>query len=112
MSQEYDRRDFIKYSSRARPKNPFVGNAKQVADGLEEWFETRACDGFARLHDVIHPVDVIDVQRTEVQNLHSDGSQRNEQRARPRAAGDRAARSSPSFALCWLISLFLGLFES
>ena len=39
-------RDFIKYSRRARPNKPFVGGAKEVADGLEEWFSTGVCDGF------------------------------------------------------------------
>jgi FMN-dependent oxidoreductase (nitrilotriacetate monooxygenase family) len=39
-------RDFITYSRRARPNKPFVGGPKEVADGLEEWFSTRVCDGF------------------------------------------------------------------
>ena len=39
-------RDFIKFSRRARPNKPFIGGPKEVADGLEEWFATRACDGF------------------------------------------------------------------
>jgi FMN-dependent oxidoreductase (nitrilotriacetate monooxygenase family) len=39
-------RDFVKFSSRARPNKPFVGGAKEVADGLEEWFSTGICDGF------------------------------------------------------------------
>ena len=39
-------RDFVKFSSRARPNKPFVGGAKEVADGLEEWFTTGICDGF------------------------------------------------------------------
>jgi alkanesulfonate monooxygenase SsuD/methylene tetrahydromethanopterin reductase-like flavin-dependent oxidoreductase (luciferase family) len=39
-------RDFVKYSSRARPNKPFVGGPKEVADGLEEWFSTGVCDGF------------------------------------------------------------------
>ncbi len=39
-------RDFVKFSSRARPNKPFVGGAKEVADGLEEWFTTGVCDGF------------------------------------------------------------------
>ena len=41
-------RDFINITHRGtfhdHPR--FVGNAKEVADGLEEWFSTRACDGF------------------------------------------------------------------
>jgi FMN-dependent oxidoreductase (nitrilotriacetate monooxygenase family) len=39
-------REFVKFSSRARPNKPFVGGAKEVADGLEEWFSTGICDGF------------------------------------------------------------------
>jgi alkanesulfonate monooxygenase SsuD/methylene tetrahydromethanopterin reductase-like flavin-dependent oxidoreductase (luciferase family) len=39
-------RDFVKFSSRARPNKPFVGGPKEVADGLEEWFTTGVCDGF------------------------------------------------------------------
>ena len=39
-------RDFVKFSSRARPNKPFVGGAKEVADGLEEWITTGVCDGF------------------------------------------------------------------
>ena len=39
-------REFVKFSARARPNKPFVGSAKDVADGLEEWFSTGICDGF------------------------------------------------------------------
>jgi FMN-dependent oxidoreductase (nitrilotriacetate monooxygenase family) len=39
-------RDFMKYSGRGRPHIPFVGGPKEIADGLEEWFSTGACDGF------------------------------------------------------------------
>src|SRR6185437_10013 len=39
-------RDFVKFSSRARPNKPFIGGPKEVADGLEEWFSTGVCDGF------------------------------------------------------------------
>jgi FMN-dependent oxidoreductase (nitrilotriacetate monooxygenase family) len=41
-------RDFINITKRGtfhdHPR--FVGSPKDVADGLEEWFSTRACDGF------------------------------------------------------------------
>ena len=41
-------RDFIEITRRGtfhdHPR--FVGSAKDVADGLEEWFVNRACDGF------------------------------------------------------------------
>ncbi len=39
-------RDFVKFSRRARPRNPIVGGPKEVADGLEALFCGRACDGF------------------------------------------------------------------
>jgi alkanesulfonate monooxygenase SsuD/methylene tetrahydromethanopterin reductase-like flavin-dependent oxidoreductase (luciferase family) len=39
-------RDFVKFSHRARPNQPFVGGPKEVADGLEEWFTSGVCDGF------------------------------------------------------------------
>jgi FMN-dependent oxidoreductase (nitrilotriacetate monooxygenase family) len=41
-------RDFVQFSGRAtlREFPNFVGSAKQVADGLEEWFSGGACDGF------------------------------------------------------------------
>jgi FMN-dependent oxidoreductase (nitrilotriacetate monooxygenase family) len=41
-------RDFITYSGRGtlRELPRFIGTPKTVADGLEEWFTTGACDGF------------------------------------------------------------------
>ena len=39
-------RDFIHISGRGRPHNAFVGGPKEVADQMEEWFTTGACDGF------------------------------------------------------------------
>ncbi|MCH9673427.1 MAG: LLM class flavin-dependent oxidoreductase [Gammaproteobacteria bacterium] len=44
-------RDFVKFSSRARPRNPIVGGPKEVADGLQQMFEERACDGFVLAAD-------------------------------------------------------------
>ena len=46
-------RDFIKFSSRARPRNPFVGSGKDVADLMEEWFTAPCCDGFVLAADNI-----------------------------------------------------------
>lgn len=40
-------------ASRRRAGGPFVGSATTVADRLQEWFETRAADGF--LIDYSHP---------------------------------------------------------
>jgi FMN-dependent oxidoreductase (nitrilotriacetate monooxygenase family) len=39
-------RDFIAISGRGRVHNPIVGGPKEVADRLEQWFATPACDGF------------------------------------------------------------------
>jgi len=39
-------REFIKISGRGRVHNPIVGDPKEVADRLEEWFAAPACDGF------------------------------------------------------------------
>ena len=41
-------RDFIKHSGRGtlRELPRFIGTPKTIADGLEEWFTTEACDGF------------------------------------------------------------------
>ena len=41
-------RDFVQYSGRGtiREMPQFIGAPKDVADGLEEWFATGACDGF------------------------------------------------------------------
>ena len=41
-------RDFVEFSGRGslREHPRFVGSPKDVADGLEEWFATEACDGF------------------------------------------------------------------
>jgi FMN-dependent oxidoreductase (nitrilotriacetate monooxygenase family) len=41
-------RDFVEHSGRGTVKElpHFVGTAVQIADVMEEWFESRACDGF------------------------------------------------------------------
>jgi FMN-dependent oxidoreductase (nitrilotriacetate monooxygenase family) len=41
-------RDFVEFSGRGslREHPRFIGSPKEVADGLEEWFATEACDGF------------------------------------------------------------------
>ena len=41
-------RDFVRLSGRGtlRELPRFVGTPREVADGLEEWFTGRACDGF------------------------------------------------------------------
>ena len=39
-------REFMRFSGRGLLHNPWVGSGKDVADIMEEWFETRACDGF------------------------------------------------------------------
>jgi FMN-dependent oxidoreductase (nitrilotriacetate monooxygenase family) len=39
-------REFLHFSGRGRPHNAFVGGPQEIADQLEEWFTTGACDGF------------------------------------------------------------------
>ena len=41
-------RDFVEHSARGTLKEmaQFIGTAKQVADGMEEWFTGKGCDGF------------------------------------------------------------------
>jgi FMN-dependent oxidoreductase (nitrilotriacetate monooxygenase family) len=65
-------RDFVKFSSRARPRNPLVGGAKEVADGLEEYFVGRACDGFVLPADNV-PGSYEDFVRLVVPELQRRG---------------------------------------
>ncbi|ETX07567.1 MAG: monooxygenase [Candidatus Entotheonella gemina] len=65
-------RDFIKYSSRARPRNPLVGGPKEVADGLEALFRGRACDGFVLAADHV-PGTYEDFVRLVVPELQRRG---------------------------------------
>jgi alkanesulfonate monooxygenase SsuD/methylene tetrahydromethanopterin reductase-like flavin-dependent oxidoreductase (luciferase family) len=39
-------RDFLEVTKRGRPREAIVGTAKDVADRMEDWFTSRACDGF------------------------------------------------------------------
>ncbi|MEM9354789.1 MAG: LLM class flavin-dependent oxidoreductase [Pseudomonadota bacterium] len=39
-------RDFINVTQRGRLRHPVVGTGKDVADMMEEWFTSPACDGF------------------------------------------------------------------
>lgn len=39
-------RDFIEVTERGQVRDPWVGSAKDIADRMEEWFTTPACDGF------------------------------------------------------------------
>jgi FMN-dependent oxidoreductase (nitrilotriacetate monooxygenase family) len=39
-------RDFIEITRRGRLPHPWVGTPKDIADIMEEWFTTPACDGF------------------------------------------------------------------
>ena len=39
-------RDFINVTQRGRLRHPVVGTGKDIADMMEEWFTTPACDGF------------------------------------------------------------------
>ncbi|RVO73562.1 LLM class flavin-dependent oxidoreductase [Sinorhizobium medicae] len=39
-------RDFLTFTGRDRVQNPLIGSGKDIADMMEEWFSTPACDGF------------------------------------------------------------------
>ena len=39
-------RDFMEFTGRGTLKDPWVGNPKDLADQLEQWFVEEACDGF------------------------------------------------------------------
>ncbi len=39
-------RDFMHFTGRGRLENAWVGGPRELADQLEEWFTSRACDGF------------------------------------------------------------------
>lgn len=39
-------RDFIAATQRGQLRDPWVGTGKEIADRMEEWFTTPACDGF------------------------------------------------------------------
>jgi FMN-dependent oxidoreductase (nitrilotriacetate monooxygenase family) len=39
-------RDFIEVTQRGRLRHPIVGSGKEIADIMEEWFTSPACDGF------------------------------------------------------------------
>ena len=65
-------RDFIKFSSRARPRNPFVGSGRDVADLMEQWFTAPCCDGFVLAADNI-PGSYEDFVRFVVPELQRRG---------------------------------------
>ena len=39
-------RDFMQITGRGQLRNPWVGGPKEIADKIEEWWSTPACDGF------------------------------------------------------------------
>ena len=65
-------REFIKYTQRGRPRNPFVGSAKDVADLMEQWFVERAADGYVLAADNI-PGSYEDFVRFVVPELQRRG---------------------------------------
>jgi alkanesulfonate monooxygenase SsuD/methylene tetrahydromethanopterin reductase-like flavin-dependent oxidoreductase (luciferase family) len=97
-------RDFVDVSGRGtvRDHPRFVGTVKEVADGLEEWFVTEACDGFvlAATHvpgayeDFVRLV-VPELQRRGVYQREYAGTTLRENLGLPRAErGDWAPRRS------------------
>jgi FMN-dependent oxidoreductase (nitrilotriacetate monooxygenase family) len=96
-------RDFVEHSRRGtvRELPCFVGAARDVADGLEEWFATGACDGFvlAATHmpgayeDFVHLV-VPELQRRGLLRREYPGTTLRDTLGLPRAErGDWAAGS-------------------
>ncbi len=45
--------EYLRQSSRVRAHQSFVGTPEQLADHMQDWFETGACDGFNILPPVI-----------------------------------------------------------
>jgi alkanesulfonate monooxygenase SsuD/methylene tetrahydromethanopterin reductase-like flavin-dependent oxidoreductase (luciferase family) len=88
-------RDFIQHSGRGtvREMPLFVGSAREVADGLEEWFTGEACDGFvlAATHmpgayeDFVRLV-VPELQRRELYHREYAGTTLRENLGLPRPA--------------------------
>ena len=70
-------RDFITVSGRGRPRMDMVGGPKEVADRLEEWFTTGACDGFV-ISATIVPGTYADFVRHVVPELQRRGLHRRE----------------------------------
>ena len=70
-------RDFITVSGRGRPRMDMVGGPKEVADRLEEWFATGACDGFV-ISAAIVPGTYADFVRHVVPELQRRGLHRRE----------------------------------
>ena len=73
-------RDFITVSGRGRPRMDMVGGPKEVADRLEEWFTTGACDGFV-ISAAIVPGTYADFVRHVVPELQRRGLPRGSIRA-------------------------------
>jgi alkanesulfonate monooxygenase SsuD/methylene tetrahydromethanopterin reductase-like flavin-dependent oxidoreductase (luciferase family) len=65
-------RDFMVASGRGRPRMDMVGDAKTVADRLEEWFTTPACDGFV-IQAPVCPGSYADFVRFVVPELQRRG---------------------------------------
>jgi len=65
-------REFMKFTQRGRPRYPFVGSAKDVADKMEEWFTAPVADGFVLAADNI-PGSYEDFVRLVVPELQRRG---------------------------------------
>src|SRR3712207_308052 len=76
-------RDFMVASGRGRPHMDMVGDAKFVADRLEEWFTAPACDGFVVQAPVCHG-SYADFVRLVVPELRRRGLFRKDYTGAPR----------------------------
>jgi N-acetyl-S-(2-succino)cysteine monooxygenase len=65
------------FANQMRGHGMFVGTAEQLADRMQEWFETRACDGYLLLPPVV-PRDLEDFCRDVVPLLQERGLFRTE----------------------------------
>ncbi|MCO6414914.1 LLM class flavin-dependent oxidoreductase [Siccirubricoccus sp. KC 17139] len=70
-------RDFIQATGRGRPRMDMVGGPKEIADKLEEWFTSGACDGFV-IAATIMPGSYADFVKYVVPELQRRGLHRKE----------------------------------
>ena len=70
-------REFMHFSGRGRPRAPWVGGPKEVADIMEQWFVERACDGFV-ISATYVPGSYADFVRHVVPELQRRGLHRKE----------------------------------
>ena len=73
--REANAKDFMVGSGRGKPPMDMVGGPKEVAVRMEEWFATRACDGFV-IGACVVPGSYADFVRHVVPELQRRGLHR------------------------------------